>query len=239
MGRLLEQQLIYLYQIIKARFWGWLGLMLVAVIILSFQLRGNPNLSGYGLLFNGTDPQQLQLPVWWFVFFVIPTLIVLDAFKQLWHRRTQHLRGLQFKPSDFLHVNVLLLGCLALVYSGLIFLALGAASSCFQLTSINFGSWSGQEALWGCWASSYLGILILLFLQVTLENLNGALALAIPLSWLVITAYSALKFNPLNKLMLVRISAGQEWLALGQLLVTTIFFIVLYYLAENLKNKIN
>ena len=110
-------QFLFLWQLIKSRFLFWLGL--ISFVILMLKLMPNSAivpLFFMGVDFNAVKSGQVILPVFWFVYFVVPLLIVLSSFKQLWQVRGMQLRGLRYSPLSFAAVNVGLMGLITLIY---------------------------------------------------------------------------------------------------------------------------
>ncbi|KAB1969540.1 MULTISPECIES: LPXTG cell wall anchor domain-containing protein [Lacticaseibacillus] len=231
MWRLFQNQFFFYWHIIRIRLLFWLIFMNLAIIILTFQIAGNPHTSVINLFFDGTSYAMVEthhviLPVLWFVYFFAPLLISLNSFKQLWQARTMHLRGLQIPPRQFANVNLLLLGFITTTYcastmTSMLLASIATSRAAHSTTPVTF-----SELLCLTW----LGVFTLLLIQAIVNRLNPPLALVIPAAILIATAYSANRHNPFGFLMLSRLPATGTWNAiliwLGIAIVMTLSYII-------------
>ncbi|MDF7681919.1 rhodopsin [Lactobacillus sp. ESL0679] len=229
MIRLFWSQLLYFWQIIRYRCLTWLAFISLAIVMISMQLVGNPHESAFTAFFQGVSfiqvfQHQVQLPVMWFSYFIIPSLILLNGLQELWQSRTLHLRGLQFAPRKFVQINFVLLALLAIIYSGVTILVLAMSAQLLSLPKLRIGNYVGIQSVLLLFLINCLGIYFLLLLQAAINNFNSALGVMVPLCLLIITAYTAWQNNPLNSLMLVRMNSSNLFELILLILVTGIIY---------------
>ena len=222
-------QFLFLWQIIKSRFLFWLGL--ISFVILMLKLMPNSAivpLFFMGVDFNAVKSGQVILPVFWFVYFVVPLLIVLSSFKQLWQVRGMQLRGLRYSPLSFAVVNIGLMGLITLIYVALTEEIMALVTDFSWLRNFKLLQFYGLPALLVLVIINFLGIFLLLIIQATIGRFNAPLGIIIPFSWLIMTVYTTWKYNPLNSLMLLRVNNNNFLL----LLVTTLLMLIVYLITD-------
>ena len=222
-------QFLFLWQLIKSRFLFWLGLINFVILMLKLM----PNSAIVPLFFMGVDFRavksgQVILPVFWFVYFVVPLLIVLSGFKQLWQVRGMQLRGLRYSPLSFAVVNVGLMGLITLIYVVLTEGIMALVTDFSWLRRFKLMQFHGLSALLVLVIINFLGIFLLLIIQVTIGRFNAPLGIIIPFSWLIMTVYTTWKYNPLNSLMLLRVNNNNFLL----LLATTLLMLIVYLFTD-------
>ncbi|MDF7638421.1 rhodopsin [Lactobacillus sp. ESL0791] len=232
MGRLFWNQLLYLWQIIRTRLIMWLILICLAIGVVSAQLVGNPYTSGFTLFFQGVTFQEIHFPAFWFSYFAVPLLILLNGLRQLWETRTMHLRGLQFAPYKFALINLVLLVLLTLFYVGITIFTLAVCTSLFKLPGLQIGQLKNSQAILSLSVINCLGIYFLLLLQILFSNLHPAIGVIVPFSMLIMTPYTAWHNNPLNALMLARVSRGNILLLILATLITAIIYLITDYFVD-------
>lgn len=181
-----------------------------------------------GVDFNAVKSRQVILPVFWFVYFVVPLLIVLSGFKQLWQVRGMQLRGLRYSPLSFAVVNVGLMGLITIIYVALTEGIMALVTDYSWLKNFKVLQFNGLSALLVLVIINFLGIFLLLIIQATIGRFNAPLGIIIPFSWLIMTVYTTWKYNPLNSLMLLRINKNNILL----LLVTTLLMLIVYLITD-------
>ena len=222
-------QFLFLWQLIKSRFLFWLGL--ISFVILMLKLMPNSAivpLFFMGVDFNAVKSRQVILPVFWFVYFVVPLLIVLSGIKQLWQVRGMQLRGLRYSPLNFAVVNIGLMGLITLIYVALTEGIMALVTDFSWLKNFKLLQFHGLSALLVLVIINFLGIFLLLIIQATIGRFNAPLGIIIPFSWLIMTVYTTWKYNPLNSLMLLRINKNNILL----LLVTTLLMLIVYLITD-------
>ena len=222
-------QFLFLWQLIKSRFLFWLGL--ISFVILMLKLMPNSAivpLFFMGVDFNAVKSRQVILPVFWFVYFVVPLLIVLSGIKQLWQARGMQLRGLRYSPLSFAVVNVGLMGLITLIYVVLTEGIMGLVTDYSWLRNFKLLQFHGLPALLVLFIINFLGIFLLLIIQTTIGRFNAPLGIIIPFSWLIMTVYTTWKYNPLNSLMLLRVNNNNFLL----LLATTLLMLIVYLITD-------
>ncbi|AWN34101.1 rhodopsin [Lactobacillus helsingborgensis] len=222
-------QFLFLWQIIKSRFLFWLGL--ISFVILMLKLMPNSAivpLFFMGVDFNAVKSRQVILPVFWFVYFVVPLLIVLSGFKQLWQARGMQLRGLRYSPLSFAAVNVGLMGLITIIYVVLTEGIMALVTDFSWLRNFKLMQFQGISALLVLFIINFLGIFLLLIIQTTIGRFNAPLGIIIPFSWLIMTVYTTWKYNPLNSLMLLRVNKNNILL----LLATTLLMLIVYLITD-------
>ena len=222
-------QFLFLWQLIKSRFLFWLGL--ISFVILMLKLMPNfaiAPLFFMGVDFNAVKSRQVILPVFWFVYFVVPLLIVLSGIKQLWQVRGMQLRGLRYSPLNFAVVNIGLMGLITLIYVALTEGIMALVTDFSWLKNFKLLQFHGLSALLVLVIINFLGIFLLLIIQATIGRFNAPLGIIIPFSWLIMTVYTTWKYNPLNSLMLLRINKNNILL----LLVTTLLMLIVYLITD-------
>ena len=222
-------QFLFLWQLIKSRFLFWLGL--ISFVILMLKLMPNSAivpLFFMGVDFNAVKSRQVILPVFWFVYFVVPLLIVLSGIKQLWQVRGMQLRGLRYSPLNFAVVNIGLMGLITLIYVALTEGIMALVTDFSWLKNFKLLQFHGLSALLVLVIINFLGIFLLLIIQATVGRFNAPLGIIIPFSWLIMTVYTTWKYNPLNSLMLLRINKNNILL----LLVTTLLMLIVYLITD-------
>ncbi|KJY55553.1 putative membrane protein [Lactobacillus kimbladii] len=222
-------QFLFLWQLIKSRFLFWLGL--ISFVILMLKLMPNSAIVPIffmGVDFNAVKSRQVILPVFWFVYFVVPLLIVLSGFKQLWQVRGMQLRGLRYSPLSFAVVNVGLMGLITIIYVALTEGIMALVTDYSWLKNFKVLQFNGLSALLVLVIINFLGIFLLLIIQATIGRFNAPLGIIIPFSWLIMTVYTTWKYNPLNSLMLLRINKNNILL----LLVTTLLMLIVYLITD-------
>lgn len=222
-------QFLFLWQIIKSRFLFWLGL--ISFVILMLKLMPNSAivpLFFMGVDFNAIKSRQVILPVFWFVYFVVPLLIVLSSFKQLWQVRGMQLRGLRYSPLSFAVVNIGLMGLITLIYVALTEGIMALMTDFSWLRNFKLLQFHGLSALLVLVINNFLGIFLLLIIQATIGRFNAPLGIIIPISWLIMTVYTTWKYNPLNSLMLLRVNKNNILL----LLATTLLMLIVYLITD-------
>ncbi|MBC6341799.1 rhodopsin [Lactobacillus kullabergensis] len=181
-----------------------------------------------GVDFNAVKSRQVILPVFWFVYFVVPLLIVLSGIKQLWQVRGMQLRGLRYSPLNFAVVNIGLMGLITLIYVALTEGIMALVTDFSWLKNFKLLQFHGLSALLVLVINNFLGIFLLLIIQATIGRFNAPLGIIIPFSWLIMTVYTTWKYNPLNSLMLLRINKNNILL----LLVTTLLMLIVYLITD-------
>ena len=222
-------QFLFLWQLIKSRFLFWLGLISFVILMLKLM----PNFAIVPLFFMGVDfsavkSRQVILPVFWFVYFVVPLLIVLSGFKQLWQVRGMQLRGLRYSPLSFAVVNVGLMGLITIIYVVLTEGIMALVTDFSWLRRFKLMQFHGLSALLVLVIINFLGIFLLLIIQTTIGRFNAPLGIIIPISWLIMTVYTTWKYNPLNSLMLLRVNKNNILL----LLATTLLMLIVYLITD-------
>ena len=222
-------QFLFLWQLIKSRFLFWLGLISFVILMLKLM----PNFAIVPIFFMGVDfnavkSRQVILPVFWFVYFVVPLLIVLSGFKQLWQARGMQLRGLRYSPLSFAVVNVGLMGLITIIYVVLTEGIMTLMTDFSWLRNFKLLQFHGISALLVLVIINFLGIFLLLLIQVTIGRFNAPLGIIIPISWLIMTVYTTWKYNPLNSLMLLRVNKNNVLL----LLATTLLMLIVYLITD-------
>ena len=222
-------QFLFLWQLIKSRFLFWLGLICFVILMLKLM----PNSAIVPLFFMGVDfnavkSRQVILPVFWFVYFVVPLLIVLSGFKQLWQVRGMQLRGLRYSPLSFAVVNIGLMGLITLIYVALTEGIMALVTDFSWLKNFKLLQFHGLSALLVLVIINFLGIFLLLIIQATIGRFNAPLGIIIPFSWLIMTVYTTWKYNPLNSLMLLRVNNNNFLL----LLATTLLMLIVYLITD-------
>ena len=178
-----------------------------------------------GVDFNAVKSGQVILPVFWFVYFVVPLLIVLSGFKQLWQVRGMQLRGLRYSPLSFAVVNM---GLITIIYVVLTEGIMALVTDFSWLRRFKLMQFQGISALLVLVIINFLGIFLLLLIQVTIGRFNSPLGIIIPFSWLIMTVYTTWKYNPLNSLMLLRVNKNNILL----LLATTLLMLIVYLITD-------
>ena len=222
-------QFLFLWQLIKSRFLFWLGL--ISFVILMLKLMPNSAivpLFFMGVDFNAVKSRQVILPVFWFVYFVVPLLIVLSGIKQLWQARGMQLRGLRYSPLSFAAVNVGLMGLITLIYVALTEGIMALVTDFSWLKNFKLLQFHGLSALLVLVIINFLGIFLLLIIQATIVRFNSPLGIIIPFSWLIMTVYTTWKYNPLKSLMLLRVNNNNFLL----LLATTLLMLIVYLITD-------
>lgn len=222
-------QFLFLWQLIKSRFLFWLGL--ISFVILMLKLMPNSAIVPIffmGVDFNAVKSRQVILPVFWFVYFVVPLLIVLSGFKQLWQVRGMQLRGLRYSPLSFAVVNIGLMGLITLIYVALTEGIMALVTDFSWLKNFKLLQFHGLSALLVLVIINFLGIFLLLIIQATIGRFNAPLGIIIPFSWLIMTVYTTWKYNPLNSLMLLRVNNNNFLL----LLATTLLMLIVYLITD-------
>ncbi len=222
-------QFLFLWQLIKLRFLFWLGL--ISFVILMLKLMPNSAIVPIffmGVDFNAVKSRQVILPVFWFVYFVVPLLIVLSGFKQLWQVRGMQLRGLRYSPLSFAVVNIGLMGLITLIYVALTEGIMALVTDFSWLKNFKLLQFNGLSALLVLVINNFLGIFLLLIIQATIGRFNAPLGIIIPFSWLIMTVYTTWKYNPLNSLMLLRVNNNNFLL----LLATTLLMLIVYLITD-------
>ncbi|MFC7112364.1 rhodopsin [Lactobacillus kullabergensis] len=181
-----------------------------------------------GVDFNAVKSGQVILPVFWFVYFVVPLLIVLSGFKQLWQVRGMQLRGLRYSPLSFAVVNVGLMGLISLIYVVLTEGIMALVTDFSWLRRFKLMQFYGLSALLVLVINNFLGIFLLLIVQTTIGRFNAPLGIIIPFSWLIMTVYTTWKYNLLNSLMLLRVNKNNILL----LLATTLLMLIVYLITD-------
>ena len=222
-------QFLFLWQLIKSRFLFWLGLISFVILMLKLM----PNSAIVPIFFMGVDfravkSNQVILPVFWFVYFVVPLLIVLSGIKQLWQVRGMQLRGLRYSPLSFTVVNVGLMGLITLIYVALTGGIITLVTDFSWLKNFKLLQFHGLSALLVLVIINFLGIFLLLIIQTTIGRFNAPLGIIIPFSWLIMTIYTTWKYNPLNSLMLLRVNKNNVLL----LLATTLLMLIVYLITD-------
>ena len=222
-------QFLFLWQLIKSRFLFWLGLISFVILMLKLM----PNFAIVPIFFMGVDfnavkSRQVILPVFWFVYFVVPLLIVLSGIKQLWQVRGMQLRGLRYSPLSFAVVNVGLMGLINLIYVALTEGIMALVTDFSWLRNFKLLQFHGLPALLVLFIINFLGIFLLLIIQTTIGRFNAPLGIIIPFSWLIMTVYTTWKYNPLNSLMLLRVNKNNILL----LLATTLLMLIVYLITD-------
>ena len=222
-------QFLFLWQLIKSRFLFWLGLICFVILMLKLM----PNSAIVPLFFMGVDfnavkSRQVILPVFWFVYFVVPLLIVLSGIKQLWQVRGMQLRGLRYSPLNFAVVNIGLMGLITLIYVALTEGIMALVTDFSWLKNFKLLQFHGLSALLVLVINNFLGIFLLLIIQATIGRFNAPLGIIIPFSWLIMTVYTTWKYNPLNSLMLLRVNNNNFLL----LLATTLLMLIVYLITD-------
>ena len=234
MKRLIENQFLYLWQMIRFRVIGWLVLISLAIILISLQLVGNPKVALFDLYFENSESVKFVYLyfILWFVYFMVPLVIVLNSFKSLWRIITMHLRGLQIPPRNFTVVTLLLMGLVDFIYVFVTLFVMIACTALLKLKPLVFNNMSEWQTMLLLFANNFLGIYLIFFLQGTIGKFNSVLGIIIPAFLLIMTPYLDLKFNPLNNLMIMRASnEGFVFLA-----VATIVMLVAYWSIERYLN---
>ena len=222
-------QFLFLWQLIKSRFLFWLGL--ISFVILMLKLMPNSAIVPIffmGVDFNAVKSRQVILPVFWFVYFVVPLLIVLSGIKQLWQVRGMQLRGLRYSPLNFAVVNIGLMGLITLIYVALTEGIMALVTDFSWLKNFKLLQFHGLSALLVLVINNFLGIFLLLIIQATIGRFNAPLGIIIPISWLIMTVYTTWKYNPLNSLMLLRVNKNNVLL----LLATTLLMLIVYLITD-------
>ena len=222
-------QFLFLWQLIKSRFLFWLGL--ISFVILMLKLMPNSAIVPIffmGVDFNAVKSRQVILPVFWFVYFVVPLLIVLSGIKQLWQVRGMQLRGLRYSPLNFAVVNIGLMGLITIIYVVLTEGIMALVTDFSWLKNFKLLQFHGLPALLVLFIINFLGIFLLLIIQTTIGRFNAPLGIIIPISWLIMTVYTTWKYNPLNSLMLLRVNKNNILL----LLVTTLLMLIVYLITD-------
>ena len=222
-------QFLFLWQLIKSRFLFWLGL--ISFVILMLKLMPNSAIVPIffmGVNFRAVKSSQVILPVFWFVYFVVPLLIVLSGIKQLWQVRGMQLRGLRYSPLSFAVVNIGLMGLITLIYVALTEGIMALVTDFSWLKNFKLLQFNGLSALLVLVINNFLGIFLLLIIQATIGRFNAPLGIIIPISWLIMTVYTTWKYNPLNSLMLLRVNKNNFLL----LLATTLLMLIVYLITD-------
>ena len=222
-------QFLFLWQLIKSRFLFWLGL--ISFVILMLKLMPNSAIVPIffmGVDFNAVKSRQVILPVFWFVYFVVPLLIVLSGIKQLWQVRGMQLRGLRYSPLNFAVVNIGLMGLITIIYVVLTEGIMALVTDFSWLKNFKLLQFHGLPALLVLFIINFLGIFLLLIIQTTIGRFNAPLGIIIPISWLIMTVYTTWKYNPLNSLMLLRVNKNNILL----LLATTLLMLIVYLITD-------
>ena len=222
-------QFLFLWQLIKLRFLFWLGLISFVILMLKLM----PNFAIVPIFFMGVDfnavkSRQVILPVFWFVYFVVPLLIVLSGIKQLWQVRGMQLRGLRYSPLSFAVVNIGLMGLITLIYVALTEGIMALVTDFSWLKNFKLLQFNGLSALLVLVINNFLGIFLLLIIQATIGRFNAPLGIIIPFSWLIMTVYTTWKYNSLNSLMLLRVNNNNFLL----LLATTLLMLIVYLITD-------
>ena len=222
-------QFLFLWQLIKSRFLFWLGLINFVILMLKLM----PNFAIVPLFFMGVDFRavksgQVILPVFWFVYFVVPLLIVLSSFKQLWQVRGMQLRGFGYSPLSFAAVNVGLMGLITIIYVVLTEGIMALVTDFSWLRNFKLMQFQGISSLLVLFIINFLGIFLLLIIQTTIGHFNAPLGIFIPFSLCIITVYTTWKYNPFNSLMLLRVNKNNVLL----LLATTLLMIIVYLIID-------
>lgn len=233
MKRLFLDQLTYFWFIIRTRLLFWLSLICLVTLASAFIFKGNPHFTGYNLVFSGISfdlvrDQHFSFPVLWFVYFIIPLLIILNSFQVLWRNRIIQIRGMGFPPSYFSWINLMLITLFTLGYA---FVTVTIATVAVLVTKNpfpNYGSLSGISGFLTLVLLNTLGIILLLLLQEIIAVFNRALGLIMSVSWLIITIYTASKFNPLNYLMISRVNSLNIVAILLYLVITDCLALLIY-----------
>ena len=222
-------QFLFLWQLIKARFLFWLGLINFVILMLKLM----PNSAIVPIFFMGVNfyavkSRQVILPVFWFVYFVVPLLIVLSGIKQLWQVRGMQLRGFRYSPLSFAVVNIGLMRLITIIYVALTEGIMALMTDFSWLRNFKLMQFQGISALLVLFIINFLGIFLLLIIQTTIGHFNAPLGIIIPFSLCIITIYTTWKYNPLNSLMLLRVNKNNILL----LLATTLLMLIVYLITN-------
>lgn len=239
MKKLLKNQAIYFYYLIKNRFLLFMVLLFLMELILFIQTKNNPHniLLNYffrGVSFEELKQQQVVFPVLWFSFFIIPILIINDTFLELWKSFSLHLRGLKYKKKDFGIINLCLLGGLSVFY---FILSMGMIMMSIQKNSFQIASYSNLESFFIFSVCLFFNLLIILILNMILSLYSVPLSLMFSCLYLLFAIYSKNNIF-LNSSMISRLNSINVWTDLV-VMVCSILFLILIYLKLYPKREIN
>lgn len=224
MGKLIGSQIIYLWHYIKKRYFIWMGIWIIGLVVINFQVQNYPvNLLHEvfdGISFSEIQNHVLRLPVMWLVCFFCPELIFLNSINEVQIKRGVIFRGMQFSPLQLVIGNIVGIIFFSVTYSminmGIIFLLIKKVTSDLLKIGILI----------------FLGVTLLLILQAIIGVYSNVLGVIVPLILLIGTAYLKISWNPLNYLMLTRKESIR--IILYVVIIEIIIFIV-----YSVKGKLN
>jgi hypothetical protein len=217
MIKLLKVQAAYFIKLIWKRVVLWTLLIVVAELLLTYEYLGNPFYSGWQFFFGGNSFDTLMLPVLWFSYMLIPSLILLDSTGKLFEKQLIKLKGLRFTKTQIGWVNILLTVAVSVVYVVVTFLVAYVLNKGVLLQ----------------WLGNVLVIVVLIqVIQLCMLLFSQALSLVIPTAILVFTPYSTWRFNPVNLTMTERfndINQPELWvISLVGILIFSALYITAY-----------
>ena len=220
------------------RFIFWTILEALSIVLISLQFLQNPHFSVIVFFFQGTDfvaisQNDVVFPVLWFIYFIAPLLIFLNAFKQLWQKRVMQIRGFQYSPLLFAIINLELCGIVILAYLFITGIFFGICTHFLSLQKLNTFYDSTVFGLFSLLLVNWLGEFSLSLLQIIISKYNAAIGIIVIFSLLIVTAYTAWRDNPLNSLMLSRVNSKEILSLLIVIFIEVIFYILNFRHGDN------
>ena len=232
MSKLIEYQFLYFSKLIIKRLELWLGLIVVVMTFISVEFGANPHSSIFNFIFDGTPFSRgeiVELPVVWFFYLICPVLIVANALNVIWEKCEMKLRGLQFKRSTILLINIILMLGLDITYVAVTFLAMVANYKLFCTNRFSLLRLNENKSILFLFLIVALIEFILLLIQQVITLFESTIAIITVISCLIITAYTNFLFNPLNLTMLKRIDAISFERVIQIALGAIMFLIYIYF----------
>lgn len=191
----------------------WMSLIVSTEILIGVQFAGNLKFSVWQVFFDGTSFQEISgghvsIPILWFCYLIIPSLILLNSTGEMLEKDLIKLHGLGFTKTQMAINNMLLTSLTTVFYVAITLVVLLIFK---KIPNYYLG----------------LGIIVTSFslqlMQLIIQLFNLVVSLFIPVMILIGTMYSSNEFNPINITMLLRMDSIQTI----QLLIIELFGVVI------------
>ncbi|MFD1472842.1 hypothetical protein [Companilactobacillus mishanensis] len=240
MLRLLMNQWLFFFQIIKKRLFVFISIVCIAEILIGMQTFQNPNLSVISQFFDGVSimeikSQQVHLPVLWFCYLLIPGLILMNSIDQVTKSNSIKLRGLKFSTLELGAVNLVLISLISLLYTCSTFLVFLLLFKIDPDIILNPNSIINNQLIIYLASILFLVIFVLLTVQCLIAVFEPRISIVGPIIILIYTIFNPNKWNILNNTMLSRFNSqlNIQLLLITMIVIFTISALYLYLIRSS------
>lgn len=196
-----KNQLHFISQIIKKRLIFFLILFLALIF---FGRTAYPILPIEQLFYGVNIIDEIHLPVEWVIYFLLPLLLILNLWQELWEKRGMVLHGLQVSRIQWEWVNIGFIYLLSFLTWGIMIFILSIISL--------LGHSKGYPSIQLLTGILLVNIQLLLWQKIA-NFIHPIAGLVLPSLWLCLTVITNSSWNFLNIAMYCRPISNIQWIS--------------------------